>query len=170
MPRPGRVLNSEEHCATRAPASPSRGRCGPSSLTRRSGYEEWGASGAIRIQPSASGRGLSVTLAPTWGAAASGVERLWGLRDAQGLAKEGEFEAESRFETELGYGFIVPRTPGLITPYAGLSLAEGGSHTSRLGTRWKVAPEATLGLEATHEEHSTQEAENAVLFRAAMRW
>ena len=45
----------------------------------RSGYEEWGASGAIRIQPSASGRGLSVTLAPTWGAAASGVERLWGL-------------------------------------------------------------------------------------------
>ena len=136
----------------------------------RSGYEEWGASGAIRIQPSASGRGLSVTLAPTWGAAASGVERLWGLRDAQGLAKEGEFEAESRFETELGYGFIVPRTPGLITPYAGLSLAEGGSRTSRLGTRWKVAPEATLGLEATHEEHSTQEAENAVLFRAAMRW
>ena len=136
----------------------------------RSGYEEWGASGAIRIQPSGSGRGLSVTLAPTWGAAASGVERLWGLRDAQGLAKEGEFEAESRFETELGYGFIVPRTPGLITPYAGLSLAEGGSRTSRLGTRWKVAPEATLGLEATHEEHSTQEAENAVLFRAAMRW
>ena len=136
-----------------------------------SGYEEWGASGAIRIQPSASGRGLSVTLAPTWGAAASGVERLWGVRDAQGLSKEGEFEAESRFETELGYGFIVPRTPALITPYAGLSLAEGGSPTSRLGTRWKVAPKATLGLEATREERRGEEGpSNALVFRTAVRW
>ena len=32
-----------------------------------SGYEEWGASGAIRIAPSASGRGLTLSIAPVWG-------------------------------------------------------------------------------------------------------
>ena len=30
-----------------------------------SGCEEWGASGAVRIDPGASGRGLSLTLSPT---------------------------------------------------------------------------------------------------------
>ena len=34
-----------------------------------SGYEEWGASGAVRIDPGESGRGLSLILAPAWGAA-----------------------------------------------------------------------------------------------------
>ena len=34
------------------------------------GYEEWGAAGTVRIDPGASGRGLSPTLAPAWGAAA----------------------------------------------------------------------------------------------------
>ena len=49
-----------------------------------SDYEEWGASGSIRIDPSASGRGLSLTLAPTWGNASSGTQRLWSARDAGG--------------------------------------------------------------------------------------
>ena len=35
-----------------------------------SDYEEWGASGTVRLAPGVSGRGLSLTLAPTWGAAA----------------------------------------------------------------------------------------------------
>ena len=32
-----------------------------------SGYEEWGASGAIRVTPSDSGRGLTLSIAPAWG-------------------------------------------------------------------------------------------------------
>ena len=136
-----------------------------------SGYEEWGASGAIRIQPGSSGRGLSFTLSPTWGAASSGVGRLWGLRDAQGLASDGEFEAESRLEAEIGYGIGVPHSRGLVTPYTALSLAEGGSRTWRNGARWKVAPDSTLGLEATRQEGRGDEtAENAIVFRVQTRW
>ena len=33
-----------------------------------SGYREWGAGGSVRLDPGASGRGLSLTLAPVWGA------------------------------------------------------------------------------------------------------
>ena len=47
------------------------------------GYDEWGASGSIRINPGASGSGLSLTVAPTWGAAGSNVEGLWGLKHAE---------------------------------------------------------------------------------------
>ena len=51
-----------------------------------SDYREWGASGAVRLGPGERGRGLSFSLAPTWGAASSGMERLWSARDARGLA------------------------------------------------------------------------------------
>lgn len=47
-----------------------------------SDHEEWGASGSVRIDPGASGRGLSVTLTPAWGNAESGTGWLWGLADA----------------------------------------------------------------------------------------
>ena len=97
------------------------------------GYREWGASGSVRIDPGASGRGLSLTLSPTWGAAASGTERLWGLRDASGLgARDGEFDAERRLDAEVGYGFSVLDGRGVATPYAGWSRSSE-RETLRLG-------------------------------------
>ena len=63
-----------------------------------SGYREWGAGGSVRLDPGASGRGLSLALAPVWGTPSSGVDRLWSARDAAGLAPGGEFEAERRLE------------------------------------------------------------------------
>ena len=110
-----------------------------------SGYQEWGASGAIRVAPSASGRGLTLSLAPVWGSAGSQAERIWGARDARELGQDADFEATARLETELGYGIGVPGTRGVVTPYAGLSLSEGSSRTYRAGTRWNLAPGAVLG-------------------------
>ena len=75
---------------------------------KESGYDEWSASCAIRIDPGASGRGLSLSIAPTWGAAGSGVDRLWGLTHGEELGNC-EFEAERRLEAELGYGIFAPR-------------------------------------------------------------
>ena len=80
------------------------------------GYEEWGASGAIRIDPGTSGRGLSFRLTPAWGHAGSAAERLWGLGDARGLAPDAEVEAGQRLDAELGYG--VGAHPGVVTPFA----------------------------------------------------
>ena len=135
-----------------------------------SGYDEWGASGSVRIDPGASGRGLSLTLTPTFGAASSGVEQLWTHRDATGLTPDGEFEAESQFETELGYGIGLRGNHGLLTPYTGLSLREGGDRTWRTGTRWKMAEQATLGLEATRSEAQNAPAMNALIVRSVVRW
>ena len=50
-------------------------------------YDEWGASGTVRLAPGVGGQGLALTLQPAWGAAtASGVEALWGRQSTAGLA------------------------------------------------------------------------------------
>ena len=116
-----------------------------------SGYEEWGASGTVRIDPGTSGRGLSLTLTPTWGVPSSGVEKLYGLEHTRGLAEDREFEAEGRLEAELGYGIGVRGTRGVVTPYTGLSLTQGAGRTLA-GTRWTVAPGAVLGLEGIYAD------------------
>ena len=53
-----------------------------------SGYEEWGASGSIRIDPGTTGRGLSLSFTPTWGQPGSTAEQLWGMEHTRGLAED----------------------------------------------------------------------------------
>ena len=136
-----------------------------------SGYKEWGAAGAVRIDPGESGRGLSLTVTPTWGAASSGTERLWSLADTRGLAPDADFEAGRRLEGELGYGLGLGHAPGVLTPYTGLSLADGGGRAWRAGARWAVAPGAALGLEATRSESGGDaESVNGLMLRGTFRW
>ena len=138
-----------------------------------SGYEEWGASGSVRLDPGTSGRGLSFTLAPTLGAASSGVERLWSLRDAQELTNDDEFEPEGRLDAEVGYGLpVLGALTG--TPYAGLGLADS-ARDYRLG--WRLTPggralDFELGLEGTWSVPTDEEADpqRAVQLRGALRW
>ena len=160
-------------------------------------YREWGASGSVRIDPGASGRGLSLTLSPTWGNASSGTERLWGLRDASGLAASETFEPERRLDAEMGYGLSVLDGRGMATPYAGWSQA-GERETLRLGqrlrlgraTEWRLEGELgederifragygyslgsalTFTTEASRREPANDDApEHALMLRATMRW
>ena len=137
-----------------------------------SGYEEWGAGGSVRLDPGASGRGLSLTLAPVWGTPSSGVERLWSARDAAGLVRDDDFEAESRLEGEVGYGFGAFGGRGVVTPYAGLSLADGGGRAWRLGGRWNVSPDVTFGLEGTRREagNDDEPPQHGLMLRGVLRW
>ena len=136
-----------------------------------SGYEEWGASGSIRVNPSQSGRGLTFGIAPVWGIAGSRAEQLWSAHDATGLGTEREFEATGRIKTELGYGMSVPGTRGIVTPYAGLTLSEESGHTYRAGTRWNLAPGAVFGFEGSHQGGANGTAgTRSIGFRTELRW
>ena len=160
-------------------------------------YSEWGASGSVRIEPDASGRGLSLTLAPAWGAASGDAERLWSLEDARGLgANDDAFEPGSRLDAELGYGISVLGGRGVATPHAGWSRS-GESETLRLGQRLKLgasewAAEGAFGedartfragygyrrgdaldlsLVATRRDPANGDAsEHGLMLRARMRW
>ena len=113
-----------------------------------SDFEDWGASGSIRIDPGASGRGLSLTVAPAWGSASSRVERLWSASNARDLVRDGESEAGRRLEAEVGYGLGLTQTRGVLTPYTGLSLANGGNRAYRAGARWTLGRDTAVRLEA----------------------
>ena len=160
-------------------------------------HEEWGASLGVRIDPDASGRGLSLHVAPAWGNASSQAERLWGLRDVGGLAPEDVvFEPGRRLDAEAGYGFSVLDGRAVATPYAGVTRAET-SAAYRLGQRLKVGASEwsvesafadegrtwsagygyrvgdalDLTLEAHRREPANDDApEHGVLLRAALRW
>ena len=136
-----------------------------------SGYEEWGAGGSVRLDPGASGRGLSLRLAPVWGTPSSGVERLLSARDAAGLVRDEDFEAERRLEGEVGYGFGAFGGRGVVTPWAGLGLAEAGDRTWRAGARWSLAPHLAISLDGARREPANDDApEHGAQFRLVLRW
>ena len=134
------------------------------------GYEEWGASGAIRVTPSPSGRGLMLSIAPEWGRTGSTTDRLWSAHDASRLGADDEFEAEGTIAIDAGYGVGLADGHGVITPYAGLTLGDGAARTIRTGLRWQVAPDVVFGLEGTRRVDATNEGENEVRLRAALRF
>ena len=135
-----------------------------------SGYKEWGASGAIRVTPSPTGRGLTLSIAPAWGQTGSAAERLWSAHDARAFGSDQDFEASSRLELDAGYGFGLPGNRGVLTPYAGLALGEAGDRTVRAGTRWQFGPDVVVGLEATRQTSDAGEGANEVRLRAAIRF
>ena len=98
--------------------------------------EEWGVGGLVRLDPGTGGKGLSLSLAPSWGRTDSAVERLWkeGAKDMTANDDGGR----GRIHTEIGYGLPVPGSHGTLTPVTGLSLAEG-SRTSSAGVRFENA-------------------------------
>ena len=68
--------------------------------------------------------------------------------------------------TQNGYGIGVPSTPGLVTPYAGLTLNDGAG---RAGAKWRVAREAAFGLEATREVGRDEENSGSAVLIWAMK-
>ena len=136
-----------------------------------SGFEEWGASASVHLDPGAEGRGLSFNLAPTLGTASSGVDRLWSLQNAHGLTPEGEFEVARSLEAQIGYGLGAFGDRGLAKPYAGLSLGEGGARTWRGGVHWTFGQSLDLGLEGSRNEAANDnEPDHGIGFRLTARW
>ena len=97
-------------------------------------YEEWGASGLLRLDPGVSGRGVSLTVAPVWGAASGGVEHLWSTDTAASLAAVDAVDAQARLQAELGYGLRPARRSGCADALCGF--LGGGWRTPGAPTVW----------------------------------
>ena len=138
------------------------------------GYREWGVSGSLRLAPGAAGRGLSMSLTPSYGADPGGSERLWTLPDAHALTANGDAPASSRLDTELGYGLPVFGGGFTGTPNVGLGLSDTAREV-RLG--WRLTPAAggdtgfELSLDATRRESAGDgDTEHGVMLRARTSW
>ena len=106
---------------------------------------EWGASGSVRLDPGAAGRGLSFSLLLSRGSSGSGVARLWERSAAAGAASA---TARGRLESELGYARPAFAGMGAATLYTGLSVAQGGVLRFRVGARLDLGTAFDLDFEA----------------------
>ena len=140
------------------------------------GYREWGVSGSLSLVPGAAGRGLSMSLTPSYGVDRGGTERLWTMPDASALAASDKATTpSSRLDTELGYGLTVFGGGFTGTPNVGFGLSDGGARDYRLG--WRLTPAAASGatgfelsLDATRREAGGDDAEHGVMVRSRIRW
>ena len=106
------------------------------------GFEEWGASVALRAGPGVTDRGPWVSIEPEWGAAASRMHAMWGQQPDPGLhpgAVAGVPGAE----------------PGRLLLAAGYALPEAGADLRLEATRDTYGPRAEpnhrVGLSATFD-------------------
>ena len=135
------------------------------------GYEEWGLSGSLQLDPGRIGRGLSLRLDSGWGATASGAEALWQRQDTAGLAQgPGLATPRGRITAEMGYGLDVPFSYGILTPYSSVELAGGGSRTLRLGWRFELGQRLSLSLAGERRETAHARPEHGLMLRTTLPW
>ena len=131
-----------------------------------SAYEEWGVAGLFRLDPGSDGRGLSLALEPSWGAAPGGADRLG--QDGALVSLASEREVAGRVALRLGYGMSALAGAGLLTPHASMTLTDDGARRFGTGLDLRIDPNFSLGLESTHRLDTDND--NAVWLRGRMQW
>ena len=143
---------------------------GARALAANSDYDEWGAEAALEYAAGADGRGLTLRLAPSWGATQSGAAQLW-EQGAPGLDGEAaEPDLGGRLAAELGYGLKSPWSRGLLTLALGGELGEDEGVAARLSGR--VAPDGTsaLGLALELREPKSGATEYSLMLTGELRF
>ncbi len=135
---------------------------------RDNGYEEWGVAGSFTFDPGALDRGASLDLRSSWGAAASGVDRLWGPQVAGSAPGSAAAEPGSALNAEVGYG--LDALGGLLTPYVDLGLSEGGLRACRLGWRLQVEQNLRVEVAGARREHAAIGPGHEIRLRATFDW
>ena len=107
---------------------------------RRAPHSDWGVSGQLRLVQGGGGRGLSMSLTPSWGVGPGGSERLWALPDASALAANDNAPLASRLDGEVGDGMALYGDRFTGTPNVGFGLPETAREL-RLG--WRLSPAGT---------------------------
>jgi len=141
---------------------------------RDDGYEEWSIGGMVRLDPGTDRHGLSLTLTPSWGDDTGGIGsfgRLYNQQDEDWLRTPvpGERQA-GRVDAEIGYGLSGLVARGVVTPFAGLVLANESARRYRLGSYFEFAEWLRLSIEAGREERGSRLPNHGVLLRAHLRW
>ena len=133
------------------------------------GYEEWGLSGSLQLDPGRLGRGLSLRLASGWGLTDSSADALWQQQTASGLARGPGQTPQGRFMAEWGYGLDVPWTHGLLTPYGGVEVA-AERRTLRLGWRFELGRLLSLSLAGERHEGPHTTPEHGLMLQTTLPW
>ena len=130
---------------------------------------EWGVGGSVTFNPGGDGRGLSMSVIPSWGNSSSGVQGLW---DGETAADFGTSASPRNFglETEVGYGFHALGDRGLFTPYGAFGRPDPDSRNYRFGSRFSMNRFLDLTLEGRRREMRTADPEHELTIQGRLNW
>ena len=97
------------------------------------GFGGWSAGGSLQFCPGSAGRGPSLRVAQSWGGTTTSAQSLWSLRDAVSVTALDTFDPTGQLDAEFSYGLdalACRHAPCRLSPYAGLTLADGGVRRS----------------------------------------
>ena len=139
-------------------------------LALNSAYSETGGSVMASYSPGADGLGLSMALAPSWGASGGGAQAL--LRDDafRTIGHLGSTRDDWSMDAQVGYGMRLQPVPGVLTPFALLGPAGAGSQM-RLGVRFEGLRGTAfepMDLDVSAGRVDRRQAEHRVDVRGAM--
>ena len=112
---------------------------------------DWGLGGVIRWRPDFGGHGPEVTLAPSYGAAAGGLNP----------------GAIPSLDAEVGYR--LPAFGGVLTPYSSAEFAGSGQRSYRAGAHLEFGHAVEVSAEGTYQQSATGDAEQFLTLRARLR-
>ena len=113
--------------------------------------QNWGLDLAARFDPRIRGRGPALSLTSGYGPKGGGAFGLWDREVAEVVASSsGGSAPEPRLEARMEYGLTAP--PGLLTPYWGYAMANGGERGYRVGGRWETDGRLALDLQGERLE------------------
>ena len=103
-------------------------------------YNESGFSLMAKLNPSTNGTGVSVTVAPRWGADAQGSNVLWqdtlaldSIVSYGPLAGFGHTRSNRALDTHIAYGMLISNDRYLLTPFLDLGVTEEDQREVLLG-------------------------------------
>ena len=141
--------------------------------THRAATEEWGVGGKIQLELGADRQGLSLSLAPSLGVAASGTHTLWqqGVVPGSplGLPSSGVTNVTSRLDAQADYGLLAMGGQGMLTPYGGFSLAGRAGRDYRAGARLETDT-FNLSLEGMRSERDSGVVDHGLTVQGAVRF
>ena len=120
-------------------------------VAHQSGYREWAAGGRLNLDLAPNRQGFSASVAPSYGATASGVDRLWdGGAAAVATSATGTSAPQGRVDAELSYG-ILAADEVLFIPYGGITAVEDGTWRYQVGGKLELEPDFGLTIEGAHD-------------------
>ena len=125
----------------------------------------WEVGGQLLLRPYARERGLSITLAPTWGA---------GPRESAPSAAEAwnvaQTDSTGRLRMEVAYGLALGGGRGTLIPYGGADWTGDDAHATRLGARWRWSDALSARFEGDFDGHGNGSGPYAIFVEIRAAW
>ncbi len=134
----------------------------------QAGYDEWGASLMLRVNPGYGKSGMVLSVSPVWGMPKSGAEVLWDNALRSGNPTPGI--RPDRFEVDFGYQLLMRAGDGLVTPFGGWSTGGQGYQSYRIGGQIKVGKRVDVNMEGAREAQGQGIATYRVRFFGRLFW